>query len=377
MAPIDRELLRKLAGWETHGQPVTSLYVDVDGRRWPRRGEYVRRAEDLLRQACDEARLRDRDEHRSVCGDVDRMGSFVRDEFERKGPVRGLAVFSCSGAGLWEQASVTQPVRDRVVVGPRPHLLPLEAILELAETFCVALVDRERARIFVASLGEIEEVSDLLDDVPGQHDQGGWAQARLQRHIEDHVQRHLKHTAETLLRLYQRRRFEHLVLAGPDEAVSELERELHDYVRRTILGRASLAMAAPADEVLAVVVDLERDLEAGREREAVDRLISETAGGTGRAVAGPDDTLLALEGGRVEVLVVAAGLDAAGVRCSRCGHLASRGERCAVCGGPVTLVPDLVEETVELALRQRCRVETVADDEPLRGFGGIGALQRF
>lgn len=377
MAPADRERLRKLAGWQANGLPVTSLYLDVDGRRWPRRGDYVRRAEEMLKGACDEARASDRDTHRSVCGDVRRMESFIRDEFERKGAVRGLAVFSSSGAGLWEDVPLSQPVRDGVRLGPRPHLLPLESILEAAETFCTAIVDRERARIFVSSLGEIDEVSHFLDEVPGRHDQGGWAQARHQRHIEDHVHRHLKRAAETLLRLHQRSRFDHLVLAGPEEAVAELERELHDYVRRTILGRTSLAMAASAEEVLARAVDLERGLEERREREALERLRSEVSAGTGRAVAGLDDTLSALEAGRVETLVVASDLEAAGVRCTRCGHLATGGERCAACGGPLAAVPDLVEEAVELALRQRCRVETVPDGEAVGGIGGIGALLRF
>lgn len=377
MASLDRERIRKLAAWETDGLPVTSLYLDVDGRRWPRRGEYVRRAEDLLQRACDEARAGERDGYLSVCGDVKRTLSFVRDEFDRTGRVRGLAMFSCSGAGLWDEASLPQPVRDQVVVRPRPHLQPLEAILELAEVLCVALVGRERARVFLASLGQVEEVSRLLDDVPGRHDQGGWAQARLQRHIEDHVQRHLKHVAETLLRLLQRRGFDHLVLAGPDETVTELERELHDYVRRTILGRASLAMAAPAEEVLATAVDLEVALERRREREAVERLVSETRANTGRAVGGVDDTLIALEAGRAEVLVVAAGLQVSGVRCSRCGHPATAGETCPVCGGSLAPAPDLVEEAVEMALRQRCRVETVSEDEPLRSLGGIGALLRY
>jgi peptide chain release factor subunit 1 len=377
MAALDGERLRKLAAWETDGLPVTSLYLDVDGRRWPRRGDYVRRAEDLLRQACEEAHQADRDWYRSVCDDVERMRSVVRDGFERKGVVRGLALFSCAGAGLWEEVALPQPVRDRVVVAPRPHLLPVEAMLELAEVFCIALVDRERARIFVVSLGELEEVSHLLDDVPGQHDQGGWAQARLQRHIEDHVQRHLKHVAGTVLRLLQRRKFDHLVLAGPDEAVAELERELHDYVRRTILGRASLAMAAPAEEVLAASMDLERGLERRREREAVDRLVSELTANTGRAVAGMDDTLAALEAGRVHVLLVANGLTASGSRCARCGHPATEGETCPVCGGPMITGADLVEEAVEMALRQRCRVETVTEDQPLHDVGGIGTLLRF
>lgn len=378
-APADRERIRTLAGWDTGGLPVTTLYLDVDGRRRPRRRDYVRRADDLVATALDEARRLGRDAHRSACGDAKRTRSFVSDGLDRRGSVRGLALFSCSGAGLWEDVELSQPVRDGVRVGSRPHLLPLEALLEMAETFCTVLVDRERGRIFMSSLGEIEEVSRLLDDVPGRHDQGGWAQARLQRHIEDHVQRHLKHVADTLLRIQRRRPFDHLVLAGPEEAVAALEQDLHDYARRRILGRVSLPMRASADDVLDRIMHLEVDLEARRESEAVRRLLSEAASGTGRAVTGLGGTLSALEANRAEVLVLAEELRAGGVRCERCGHLASAGpdRPCASCGGPVVEVPDLVEEAVELALRQRSRVETVADGDPLAEVGGVGALLRF
>ena len=378
-APADRERIRTLAGWDTGGLPVTTLYLDVDGRRRPRRGEYVRRADDLVATARDEARRLGQDAHRSACSDAKRIRSFVSDGLDRRGSVRGLAVFSCSGAGLWEDVELSQPVRDGVRVGSRPHLLPLEALLEMAETFCTLLVDRERARIFMSSLGEIEEVSRLLDDVPGRHDQGGWAQARLQRHIEDHVQRHLKHVADTLLRIQRRRPFDHLVLAGPEEAMAALEQDLHDYARRRILGRVSLPMRASADDVLDRIMHLEVELETRRESEAVRRLLSEAASGTGRAVTGMGGTLTALEANRAEVLVLAEQLRAGGVRCERCGHLASAGpdRPCASCGGPVVEVPDLVEEAVELALRQRSRVETVADGDPLAEVGGVGALLRF
>jgi peptide chain release factor subunit 1 len=378
-APADRERIRTLAEWDTGGLPVTTLYLDVDGRRRPRRRDYVRRADDLAGAACDEARRLGRDAHRSGCGDAERIRSFVSDGLDRRGSVRGLALFSCSGAGLWEDVELSQPVRDGVRVGSRPHLLPLEALLEMAETFCTVLVGRERARIFMSSLGEIEEVSRLLDDVPGRHDQGGWAQARLRRHIEDHVQRHLKHVADTLLRIQRRRPFDHLVLAGPEEAVAALERDLHDYARRRILGRVSLPMTASAADVLDRIMHLEVELEARRESEAVRRLLSEAASGTGRAVTGMGGTLSALEANRAEVLVLAEQLRAGGVRCERCGHLASAGpdRPCGSCGGPVVEVPDLVEEAVELALRQRSRVETVADGDPLAEVGGVGALLRF
>ncbi|HJV03753.1 MAG TPA: Vms1/Ankzf1 family peptidyl-tRNA hydrolase, partial [Actinomycetota bacterium] len=371
----DRALVRGLASWDPDGAPVTTLYLDTDGRRYPRRSTYLSRAEDLLRSAKERARELDRPGWDSACGDVARIRTYLRDEYDRRG-TRGVAVFSSSSAGLWSAVPLPQPVRDRASLGPRPDVVPLEALVELAETSCVAIVDREKARILVTTLGEIDEVTDILDEVPGQHDQGGWAQRRLQRHIEDHVLRHLKRVGDSLLRLHQRRRFDHLLLAGPDEVVHELERELHDYVRRAVAGRLPVAMSASPAEVRDRVMDFERDREARREREAVERVVGEVGAGTGRAVGGLAETLDALERGRVETLVVAADLRAEGVRCPSCGHVAVDGPRCSACGSP-TEPTDAVEEAVEMALRQRCRVETVAGGSDLAALGGIGALLRF
>ena len=127
------------------------------------------------------------------------------------------------------------------------------------------------------------------------------------------------------------------------------------------------------------ITHLEVELEARREGEAVERLLSEAASGTGRAVTGMGETLSALEANRAEVLVLGEDLRDEGVRCERCGHLAPAGpdRPCESCGGPVVEVPDLVEEAVELALRQRSRVETVADGDRLAEVGGVGALLRF
>ncbi|HEX2031124.1 MAG TPA: Vms1/Ankzf1 family peptidyl-tRNA hydrolase [Actinomycetota bacterium] len=372
MPAPDPGLVRKLADWETGGLPVTSLYLDVDGRRRPRRADFVGRAEDLVRRARDRAPA-DRDAARSVHRDLERVLRFVRDDFDRRG-VRGLAVFACSDAGLWEEVALAAPLRDRLVVRPGPYLLPLEAVLERSEAFCVALVDRAKARLLRASLGQAEEVSDILDEVPGRHDQGGWAQARLQRHIEDHVLRHLKHVAEVLLRQRQRGAFDRLVLSGPHEVVAELERELHDYVRRAVVERATLPVGASTTDVAALATAVEERLDREREEEAVARVVSER--GAGRAVAGLEPTLEALASGRVETIVVPSDLDSEGFRCPACGRLTVAGSRCPVCGSATEPSVDLLEEAVEVALRQGCRVETVAGDG-LAEVGGIGALLRF
>ena len=55
MAELDRAFVRKLAEWAPGNTPVTSLYLSVDGRLYPRRVDYEIRLDDLLRRARDQA----------------------------------------------------------------------------------------------------------------------------------------------------------------------------------------------------------------------------------------------------------------------------------------------------------------------------------
>ncbi len=373
MATLDPGLLRKLTDWAPR-HPVTTLYLDVDGRRYPSRHSYLVRMKDLCKTV-DLDRL-DRERRRSVSEDLAAIRRYVEDELDRSG-IAGIAVFSSSKSGLWEDLAVALPFRDRLHVGSRPLLIPLEGMLERFETFCVLLADRERARLLYVQQGQVDVLAEIHDDVPGRHDQGGWSQSRYQRHIEDHVQRHLKHAARAVMLASERRPFDHLILAGAEELVAELERELHDYVARKVLDRIVLPTSVSADEVRNRVLGIEAELEARREAEELGRLTIEARAGTGRAVAGLADTLEALEAGRVETLVVAADLRAEGRRCPRCGHLSLSEERCEACGAETEVADHIVEEAVELAVRQKCRVETIGGAEELEALGGVGALLRF
>lgn len=374
MTELDHGLLRKLAEWDAAGGPITSLYLTVDGRRFPRKSDYEVRLDELLRRARAQARTLDDDAVRSVDRDLAAVSEFVREEFDR-GETRGIAAFSSQAAGLWEIVLVPRPVRDRAVVAPQADLLPLEAVLETYRPSCAALVDFEKARLFVVDLGRIEEVSDVWDDVPNRHDQGGWAQMRMQRHVDDHRSRHVKRVADTLFGLWRRRPFEQLVLAGPVEAVRVLESTLHDYLRRRVKASLTLPITASSTEVLARVLEVEEAVERERERAAIERVVRATAADD-HGVAGLDGTLEALAAGRVGELVVSIDLSSPGAACGSCGRLVTAGRTCPSCGGDLHPVPDVVEAAVATALRSGSRVETVLD-EGLDELGGIGALLRF
>jgi peptide chain release factor subunit 1 len=372
---IDRDVLRTLTGWATNGLPVSTLYLDVDGRRYPRRQDVEARADALSHELHVTSEDAGREARRSVQEDVRKFLDFVR-QFDR-GATRGLALFSSSGAGLWTEVGVPRPLPDRAVVSSTPHVLPLEAVVETFETYGTVLVDRERARIFLTRAGRIHEETDLWDEVPGRHDQGGWAQARFQRHIEEHVGRHLKHVADVLLRFERRGRFDHLILAGPDETVAELERGLHDYLRRCVVARVHLPMAASVKDVLDRSLEVEERREMDRERATVDRLTAEAGAGRG-GVIGLAPTLAALNDARVETLVVPFGRSAEGVRCPACGWLGGDGSTCPTCGAGTDVVPDVIEAGVEQALRQNARVETLSFlDGQGSSLADVGALLRY
>lgn len=375
MPELDAELVRKLADWQPGGLPVSSLYLDVDGKRWPRTQDYLQRAEELGRRLRDQAAGLGREAAKSVEADAARMLQHVEHVFERSGSTRGLALFSSDGAGLWEEIRVARPLRDRARVAEQPYVLPLEAILEVSRRVAAVVVDRGRARILVGHMGHIEVEREVTDPVPGRHKQGEWAQARYQRHVDDLATKHLKHVAEVLLDLHRQTPFDQVALAGPGEAPAALESLLHDYLRQRVAARWTLPMTVSSREVLERILALEEDLEVERERVALERVHAEAAAGR-QAVLGLEPVLEALNDGRVAMLVAPIDLRCPGYRCRGCGRLGLADGVCPVCGAALEAVVDVLDAAVAVAYRQRTSMEAISYSR-VRDDRAVGALLRY
>ena len=84
---------------------------------------------------------------------------------------------------------------------------------------------------------------DVLDEVPGRHDQGGWSQARYQRHIEEHVGQPPEARGRRPAPGVRGAGVRPPDPGGPRRAVvPEFERRLHDYLQRRIAARVTLPM---------------------------------------------------------------------------------------------------------------------------------------
>jgi peptide chain release factor subunit 1 len=372
VAVITEAAIRELASIRGEGTAITSCYLDVDGRRVARYLDLEQEVERLLRGAKVQA-----NGDPSVHADLRRIERLVRGGIDRS-RTRGLAIFACSAQDLWRVIELPVPVHNQLVINQVPSVGQLESILREHLPVGVLMADRQRARMFVFALGELVEHSERFDalprdeDVRGERDRGG----DRPQHVAAKVERHLRHAAQVAFDVWQSNRFDHLVIAAPDDLISTLEVALHPYLRERLAGRANLPVPSSHDQVLAEAQSMEAAVERKRQAAIVERLRAEVASGR-RGVAGLGPTLEALNDHRIDQLVVSKGFRAPGWRCDDCSIHVAMGRACKRCGDEMVMIDDVVEEAVEAALARSTRVEICIGNADLDVMGRIGALLRF
>ncbi len=365
--------IRTLVDRPVAESPVTSIYLNTDGARMPRASDYEARLDGLLRDARRSAESLGPEAVRSVEADCAAISRWVRRDFQR-GDVRGLGIFA-SGGEVFETVEVALGVRNVARVGDRPYVVPLEVLLGRRHQIGLVIVERGRARIFRYQLGRVEESVSVDSEVHGQHQQGGWSQARFSQNIEHEFLHHLKDTSETLRALHEEDPFDCLVVAGPHAEAVEFTKILHPYLQKILHSEpVSLPVNVGADELKSRFSEIEQQLVSTRRAELLQRLAA-AHGQAERAARGLRHVLEAVNTKRVETLFVVEGEGSPGYR-SETGALALHEAEAAAYGGVVEPVDDLIDECIEEALRADAHIEFFRDAVRLDGHP-IAALLRF
>ncbi len=373
------ESIRWLASLRSPDAPVVSVYLDISPRRVNEAPVQVR-----VRRLVEEARRRaagqvDPRLLEEALASVEHFFQAAGDESVRMG--QGLALFSAPALDLWRLYRLPVPVRDRLVVGDRPEVRPLVLLAEEFEPLGIIFVDRVHGRLFRFFMGEIEEWAEQHStDVPGWHKQGGWSQARYQRHIEAHIEQHFKRVAADAKVFFSENPIARLVLAGHPENTKWFERFLPAELRQKVVAHRPLEHTASLNDLLELAREVEQEVERRVEAERLEALFNAVPQGKGVVGIGP--TLRALAEQRVRLLLVAEGFEAPGAECPNCGWLTddASAHTCELCGTGVVRADDVVELAVERAVHQADDIDVIRGegrDRLVREAGGIGALLRY
>src|SRR5262249_33817810 len=190
--------LRQLASFRAENGCATSLYLNLDPSDVPTAGDAQTRMSALLNSAEKIDRKDLTHEQRGALkADFERIGRWFDDDFDRDG-AKSVAIFAAGLDNFWSTLALPEPVPDRVKVGHELFLVPLVPVVARADGTIVAVVGREAGQLYRLQAGRLQALGDYSDETPGQHDQGGWSQARYQRHIEHLGQEHVKDVPEGL-----------------------------------------------------------------------------------------------------------------------------------------------------------------------------------
>lgn len=336
--------LDKLAAFDPGPFPVLSLFLDLRPNEQGRDN-----FEPFLRKELAE-RLRGyaagSPENESLEQDAARIRAYVED-VDRA--LNGLAIFSCSGAGLFEAIPLAAPIEaHRLFIARQPHLYPLAKLLDEYPRYVAVLADTHSARIFVFALNAVEKTDRIEGVKTRRHTMGGWSQARYQRHIENYHVQHAKEVADTVSRIVRDECIDRIVIGGDEVIRPLLLEQLPKDVAERIVDTVKLDIRTPEHEVLEETIAALREKDAETDRERVDALVGAYRGG-GLACVGLEATRRAFELGQVEELVIS---------------------------GPPG-APEQADELVIKARQTSAGVRIIEDAALLSAFEGVGAFLRF
>jgi peptide subunit release factor 1 (eRF1) len=365
--------IRRLVDRQNGEAPVTSVYLNTDGARFPRASDYEARLDGLLRDARKAAEQLGGAAVKSVEADAEAISRWVRRDFERA-DVRGIAAFA-SGGDLLDTVQTAIGVRNIARVNAHPYVVPLEVLLGRQHRIGLVRIERDKARIFRYQLGRIEESYAIASDVRGQHQKGGWSQLRYQKTIEHEKLHHMKDVGEVLRGLHDDEPFDCLVVAGPHAEALEFSKHLHPYLQEHLHGEpVSMANDLTIEDLKSTFAEVEQELVSRRRSELLQRLAA-AHGSAEKAARGIRHVVEAVNQQKVEVLFVVEGEGTPGFR-SGTGALALHEEEAEAYGGPVVAVDDLIDECIEETVRGGASVEFFRDAVRLDGHPAV-ALLRF
>jgi peptide subunit release factor 1 (eRF1) len=307
---ITRGRLRRLAELRPETGRVLSVFLDLDPSEFatpPARATQINsmmiEAERLIEEQKDQLT---HDEHMALREDATRIRQELDPDGLGAGGTRGIAVFACGPAGLFEIVRLPDPVESRVVLGESPFIEPL-AMSGETERWCVALVNSRDGRIFIGDEGGLEEVDRVYDEpaFDSNTGNGGWAERRMQNTVARERKEHLEHVAEHLFQTLRHTPYDRLIVGAPEQFASDLEGLLHPYVSERLAGRITVDVEnVNAEGVLEAATPVFEEVRRTHEREVLERLRAGLGREGGRAAAGVQDVRAALEQARVEVLLL-------------------------------------------------------------------------
>lgn len=360
--------MQELLGYQTQS-PMLSVYLNTD----PSAGNadvYKLNLRSMLKEI-------------NLPKDVAAVENYFGRDFDWTG--RSVAVFSCAPDGFFRAYPLAVAIRSRVRVGNHPHVKPLADLLDFYGGYGVALVDKQGARLFSFHLGELREQEGFLGEEVRRTKRGaasavagrrGGAVGQT-RNTDDVAERNMREIVSVATPFFAENNVRRVLIGGTEDNVAMFRNLLPKSWQSLIVGTFPMSMTASKEEVLEKAMQIGRQAEERQEEQVLKKVVTAASKGKG-GVLGLDQTLAAVQEGRVQTLVLQEGYRQPGYLCTGCGYITAQPqEACPYCGAAFEQIPDAVEMAVRKIMQAGGEVDVLQYQHKVKGFEKIGALLRY
>lgn len=368
-----QEQMQELVAYEDDGG-VISIYLDTDSTRQPVEGIKLT-ARNLLKSLQPprekEAQLIER---------------YLDHSYDWSKP--GLVIFCAQGGDFFRAYQSPVPFRNRIRLTRRPYIKPLGHLLDHYAHFGVILVDRVGGRFFYYHLGELQSSDSYTgEDVRRLKSgsgtssvgrRGGAADAGPKggKHEDEVAARNMRECAARAGSFFASSPIRRLFIGGTSENIAQFRAMLPKQLQSCLVGTFAVERDAGEAEVRQRSLNLLREVNAEREANLVERLVTLAAQGA-NAVTGLDKTLQAVSDKRVDTLIISDGFITPGYLHGSSGYMVANLTLSPLAEAEMTETPDVVEAAMAQVVTQGGHVEVISEDPALEGAGRIGAILRY
>jgi len=377
------EQLERLAAFEPAPYPVVSLYLNTQpGQHGRDQHQAFIRKELKARSRTYQANSPERE---SLDYDLGKIGRYL--ETELRPSANSVAIFACSAGELFDAIQLAAPIeRHWLYISDQPHLYPLARLESQYPRYAALITDSNSARIMVFALGQLVAEREVKNVKTRDTAQGGWSQARYQRHIANFHLHHVKEVVDALERVVREEGITQILLSCDEESLPLIRDQMPKHLAEKIVDHMRLDAHASAADVLKQSLEAMQRLNTRTDRDKVEAAIGAyRAGGLG--VVGPEDTLAALIKGQVDELLIAANMQR--MQAMRVGAPMGSANDTALAepavapvseGEPAEAEPEVVrlaDELITKAKQTSARITFIENPDLLSDYGGVAALLRF
>ena len=378
-----RRQLQRLLRLQPGKHWIVSCYLKIEPRDRTR-GKYLIKLKNRIREVSEAlpAEGLGREETEQVRNDLRRLQSTLQRP-DGLPSTQGLAAFVCEPLGLFEIIALPRVHRSRLSVARTPLVRELAALEDEVGRLLAAVLDKSGASLYEVTAFEARKLEDVLAALPrghrfhgDRHGAPGKGEHGFHNRLRHDREQLFATVAQQLFDLDRREPVRGIVLGSAGNEAESLRMFLHPYVAGKVLGTARFVRRGGASlrELHDMVLGVREAFERKLERHLVAEML--LGQGSGWAVNGIGATLDALSKGQVRTLLVRADASLPGFRCAASGRLTLSAKECRGLGN-ATPVPDVIDDAIEEALRQRLDLDVVFEPDAADTINGLAALLRF